>query len=57
MAVPGLDESLSASQLDEKDPLKHIRQEFIIPTKGDISRKTLAKNGERVFSLLFKYHG
>ena len=30
---------------DEQDPLKHLRTEFILPTKADLKRKTLAKSG------------
>ena len=30
---------------DEQDPLKHLRAEFILPTKADLKRKTLAKSG------------
>src|SRR3954454_8405117 len=32
-----------AENLDAQDPLRHFRQEFIIPTKADLKRKTLAK--------------
>jgi kynureninase len=32
-----------AKSLDAQDPLRHFRQEFIIPTKADLKRKTLAK--------------
>ncbi|KAI9698601.1 MAG: Kynureninase (L-kynurenine hydrolase) [Bogoriella megaspora] len=28
-------------ELDESDPLKHLRNEFIIPSKSDLKRKTL----------------
>ncbi|KAL9634937.1 MAG: hypothetical protein Q9164_003783 [Protoblastenia rupestris] len=31
-----------AIQLDDEDPLKHLRSEFIIPTRGDLKAKTLA---------------
>jgi len=34
-----------ALQQDEKDSLKHLRNEFIIPTKADLKRETLAKSG------------
>lgn len=32
-----------AESLDEQDPLKHLRREFIIPTKHDLKSRTLAK--------------
>jgi len=32
-----------AESLDAQDPLRRFRQEFIIPTKADLKRKTLAK--------------
>ena len=31
-----------AAALDEKDPLRHFRDEFIIPSKKDLKRTTLA---------------
>lgn len=34
-----------AESLDKQDPLKEFRKEFIIPTKADLKRKTLAKSG------------
>ena len=34
-----------AKSLDDNDPLKQLRNEFIIPCKDDLSRKTLAKSG------------
>ena len=36
-----------AEVLDERDPLKHLRKEFIIPTKADLKRKTLHKSPDR----------
>ena len=33
-----------AEALDKEDPLRHMRAEFIIPTKGDLKRTTLAKS-------------
>lgn len=35
-----------AQALDENDSLKEIRNEFLIPTKADLQRKTLARGGE-----------
>src|SRR5436305_15332801 len=32
-----------AEALDAQDPLRHFRQEFIIPTKADLKRKTIVK--------------
>ena len=32
-----------AESMDAQDPLRHLRKEFIIPTKADLKRKTLAK--------------
>lgn len=40
-----LDLSAQAKFLDGEDGLKHLRDEFMIPTKGDIERSTLAKDG------------
>ncbi|KAL8670200.1 MAG: hypothetical protein Q9168_005246 [Polycauliona sp. 1 TL-2023] len=34
-----------ALQLDESDSLRHLRSEFIIPTKDDLRRKTLSAPG------------
>lgn len=34
-----------AERLDEQDPLRDFRNEFIIPTKADLKRKTLVKSG------------
>lgn len=34
-----------AESLDEQDSLKHLRREFIIPTKNDLKSRTLAKYG------------
>ena len=38
-----------ARALDELDPLRHLRDEFIIPTKRDLNRKTLSLNGTTLF--------
>jgi kynureninase len=35
-----------AEALDAQDPLRHLRKEFIIPTKKDLKRKTLAVSNE-----------
>ena len=35
-----------ARTLDREDCLKHMRDEFIIPTKGDVKRKTIATPGQ-----------
>jgi kynureninase len=34
-----------AQFLDERDPLRHFREEFIIPSKKDLKRKKLAVEG------------
>lgn len=31
-----------ALMLDQNDPLKHLRKEFIIPSKDDLNSKTLS---------------
>ena len=33
-----------AETLDANDPLKHLRKEFIVPTKANLKSKTLAKS-------------
>ena len=33
-----------AEALDKEDPLNYIRSEFIVPTKADLKRRTLAKS-------------
>ena len=30
-----------AEHLDEQDPLKHFRNEFLVPSKADLKSKTL----------------
>lgn len=35
-----------ALRLDAEDPLKHLRAEFIIPSRADLKRKTLIDHGE-----------
>lgn len=35
-----------AQALDAQDPLRHLRNEFIIPSKQDLKRKTLASADE-----------
>ena len=35
-----------ATQLDGQDRLKHLRKEFIIPTKADLKSKKLAIPGK-----------
>lgn len=37
-----------ARSLDAKDPLRHFREEFIIPSKADLKRQTLPKRGTYV---------
>lgn len=40
-----------AESLDEQDTLKHLRREFIIPTKNDLKSRTLAKSCKFHFRL------
>ena len=35
-----------ATQLDDRDRLKHLRKEFIIPTKADLNSKKLTSPGK-----------
>lgn len=35
-----------AAFLDSQDPLKHIRKEFLIPSKADLKSKTLVTQGQ-----------
>lgn len=35
-----------AENLDEQDSLKHLRHEFIIPTKDDLKSRTLANSSK-----------
>lgn len=54
------DESYSdayAKALDYADPLKHLRDEFVIPTKTDLKRETLAvPPGPYTFSMIPAYY-
>ena len=40
-----LDLEAQAAALDQADDLRHLRDEFVIPTRADIQRQTLAQNG------------
>lgn len=40
-----LDLEAQAAVLDQADDLRHLRDEFVIPTRADIQRQTLAKHG------------
>ncbi|KAF2424906.1 putative kynureninase [Tothia fuscella] len=35
-----------AKELDTQDPLRHIRDEFLIPTRGNLKRKSIANDTE-----------
>ena len=35
-----------AEYLTSQDPLKHLRDEFLIPSRADLARETLPKHGE-----------
>lgn len=37
-----------AQALDAQNPLRHLRDQFIIPSKKDLTRKTLAVSDERM---------
>jgi kynureninase len=41
-----------AEVLDEEDSLRHLRDEFHIPTKADVKRKTLLPGGEIAVSFM-----
>ena len=47
------DPRIEAGLLDREDKLRHARDEFNIPTKADVKRKTLPPGGEIVCLLLF----
>lgn len=40
-----------AEYLTSQDPLKHLREEFFIPSKADLASETLPKDGEWEFLL------
>ena len=49
-----------AVRLDAEDPLKHLRAEFIIPSRADLKRKTLvdpskALSANKTFKVLGAY--
>lgn len=46
-----LDLEAQAAALDQADDLRHLRDEFVIPTRADIQRQTLAKNGWSLLAL------
>ena len=48
-----LDLSAQAEVLDKDDQLNSMRNEFVIPTKADIKRQTLATQGRLLLDLLF----
>ena len=35
-----------AQRLDKQDPLRHLREQFIIPSKADLKRTTLDRPGK-----------
>jgi len=35
-----------ARRLDKQDPLRHLREQFIIPSKADLKRTTLDRPGK-----------
>jgi len=50
MSGPAEEEDLEsieyAQRLDEQDPLRHLREQFIIPSKADLKRTTLDRPGK-----------
>lgn len=47
-----------ALQQDEKDELRHLRDEFLIPSKADLKRETLLKSGKpRRHFMLYDFGG
>jgi hypothetical protein len=43
---------IQARLLDVEDKLSHVKEEFNVPTKADVKRKTLPPGGEIVCILL-----
>lgn len=43
-AMQSSDLLAQAKVLDQEDGLKHLRDEFVIPTKSDIKRQTLERS-------------
>jgi kynureninase len=37
----------NAVSLDAQDPLRHIRQEFLIPSKGQLKAESLSEAGKK----------
>lgn len=37
-----------AIRMDNSDELKHLRQQFIIPSKNDLKSKTLSQHGKTI---------
>lgn len=42
-----------AANLDAQDSLKHIREEFIIPSRSDLKSKTLPEHSKQPMQLSF----
>jgi len=40
-----------AQRFDKQDPLRHLREQFIIPSKADLKRTTLDRPGKLVAAL------
>jgi len=52
MSQPAQEEDIEslayAQNLDKKDALRHLREQFIIPSKADLKRTTLDRPGKLV---------
>lgn len=50
MSKPAQEEDINsleyAQRLDKQDPLRHLREQFIIPSKADLKRTTLDRPGK-----------
>jgi len=50
MSTPAQEENIDsieyAQRLDKQDPLRHLREQFIIPSKADLKRTTLDRPGK-----------
>jgi kynureninase len=44
-----------AASLDSQDPLHHIRNEFLIPSKADLKSTTLVTQGQSVLTVLSEW--
>ena len=49
--VPTDSSKRHAQKLDDEDPLGHFRDEFIIPSRGGINKKSLSKSNQYLKNL------